>query len=116
MDDVSEAIEEMTEYHRNNMPSEIKTAISRLNADLYHGPLYFDAEGEPCSCFDDGATAFKFSENGTKVRNWIDENVNDVQVEVGFNEETEESFYESVDGSARAIARSLLGKELNSTI
>lgn len=115
-EDIREEIENTVEYLRESMPPEIKTAISRLNADLYNGPLYFDADGESCSCFDEGAKAFNFSEAGKIVRKWADDTINDIKIEVAYDEENDDSFYESVDGSAREIARAILGKELNSTI
>jgi hypothetical protein len=43
------------------IPDEITTLINQANADLYGGPLYLDADGEDCSCFDEGARQFNFS-------------------------------------------------------
>lgn len=52
---------ELSDYVESlSLTPEIKTLINQANADLYHGPLYLDEDGEEASCFDEGATQFDF--------------------------------------------------------
>ncbi|KGM36174.1 hypothetical protein [Inquilinus limosus] len=43
------------------IPSNIKDMISLARMDLTNGPVYLDAGGEPCSCFDPYVKRFDFS-------------------------------------------------------
>jgi hypothetical protein len=107
-----DAIAEQVAYLRSIMPEDVAIAMSRANFDLYAGPLYLNDEGEQCSCFDEGATPFDFSGACDKVRDWLDSHCEDLQEESSFDDETGESTYERIDGSARDITRELVGREL----
>ena len=108
--ELRDEIECAIEHVKSQMSDAVKSDISRCNADLYYGPLYFNAEGEECSCFDEGARQFDFCAARDRVSDWAD-SVEDLRVEVAFNTETGESLYERVD-SACAIVREIVGKEL----
>ncbi len=43
---------EVAEYVQAKLSPTMKRLIARLNGDLYYGPTYLTAEGEPCSMFD----------------------------------------------------------------
>jgi hypothetical protein len=107
-----DAIADQAAYLRSIMPADIACAIDLANRDLYHGPLYFDSEGEQCSCFDKGATPFNFCGACDRIRDWLDSHCDDLQEELSFDDETGESTYERIDGSARDITRELVGREL----
>ena len=109
--DIREEIDSQVEWYRATMPADIRDAINNLNNDLYNGPLYVDESGERCSCFDEGAKAFPFTSTLDKVRDYMDE-INDIEVDVDYNAETDEFIYGRVDGSARAIIKALCGKKL----
>ena len=110
--EIREEIESAVAYARSQLSAETRLAISRANADLYHGPLYLDPDtGEACSCFDDNCARFNFSAACDQIRIALDE-IDNVQIEVSYDEETNESEYESVDGSREEIVRQIVGKEL----
>jgi hypothetical protein len=110
--EVRDEIDRMTEHYREVMPPGIKELIGKLNADLYGGPSYYDADGDECTCFDEGAERFPFVAALAELREWIDDTISDVQMEVDYDPDTGESTYERVDGSAREITRRLVGREL----
>lgn len=114
--DIKEAIEEQIDFTNEKMPETIKKAILNLNSDLKHGPLYFDDGGESCSCFDEGAKAFNFGNAVDIVKEYIDENINDIEMESSFDPKTEESIFESIDGTRKQILKGILGKELYNQI
>jgi hypothetical protein len=107
-----DAIAEQAAYLRSIMPAEMKRLINHANFDLYNGPLYLDSEGDAASCFDEGASQFDFCGACDRVRDWLDSHGEDLQEETSFDDETGESTYERIDGSARDIARELVGREL----
>ncbi len=52
--------------------------INMANTDLYHGPLYLNAEGDTVSMFDDDYThAFDFSRACTIIRDALDRRLPD---------------------------------------
>ena len=113
--DLQEELDCATSHIESEMSADIKRDINLCNSDLYNGPLYFDAEGEECSCFDEGAKQFDFCGALRRVRDWAND-ISDIQVEVAYNPDTGESAYERVDNSAREILRRILGKELASML
>jgi len=94
------------------IPLEIKLAINLAKQDLYLGPVYLNASGELCDCFDDGATSFDFRGACNAIREWLNSNVSDIKIEIFYGGEEGASEYESVDGTAEAICKELLGEEL----
>ena len=112
---IDEKIELAVYFIKSEMPADVKRDIALCNSDLYFGPLYFDAEGEECSCFDKGAEQFNFVAALKRVRAWADD-IDDIKVETWFNTETGEGQYERVDDAARAIVREIVGKELASML
>lgn len=61
--------------------------------------------------FDDGAKPFDFVAALERVRKWADD-IDDIKIEVAFDDETGESAYERLDGSGRAILEEIVGNEL----
>ena len=110
--DISDEIDLAVDFYRDEMMPATKDLIDKLNSDLYCGPTYYNADGQ-CSCFDDGAVPFNFSAALKELREYTD-SIEDLSLEVYFDEETEKSKYARVDGTARAIIQELLGKELAS--
>lgn len=109
--EIKEALADAVEHYLREMPEEIRTLISLANSDLYGGPLYLDTEGNECSCFDDGAKAFNFREAVAKIGAYLDD-IEDIEIETDFDHDTEESFFERVDGSAQEILHTITGREL----
>jgi hypothetical protein len=107
-----DAIAEQVAYLRSAMPADIAAAIRLANSDLYNGPVYLDSDGDAASCFDEGATQFDFCGACDRIREWLDSHCDDLQEESSFDDETGESTYERIDGSARDITRELVGREL----
>jgi hypothetical protein len=114
--EVRDEIDRVTELYRETMPAQIKELIGKLNHDLYSGPSYYDSDGDECSCFDEGAEPFQFSTALAELREWLEDTIEDLQMESDYNPDTGESAYERVNGSAREITRKLLGKELEAMI
>lgn len=88
-----------------------KADIANANSCLYYGPIYFDSEGKRCSYFDEGAKPFNFSACISRLCEIRDE-INNLKIEVAYDDETGESIYESVENSAQAIGKKVFGKEL----
>ncbi len=109
--EIEEALADAVEHYLREMPEEIRTLINLANSDLYGGPVYLDAEGNECSCFDDGAKAFNFREAVAKISAYLDD-IEDIKIETDFDPDTEESFFERVDGSAQEILHTIIGREL----
>lgn len=71
-----------------NLSDEVIHMIELARHDLFYGPLYFDADNEECSCFDEGATAFNFSAACAKISDaldfvgdlWVDTDSGDWQI------------------------------------
>jgi hypothetical protein len=112
-DQVKEEIESAIAYQREVMPLHIADLISKAQSDLYSGPSYYDAEGEECSCFDDGAKAFDFKQACNVTSKWLSD-IGDIRMTMfDIAEEGEEVEYsETIDGSGEAIMCALLGREL----
>jgi hypothetical protein len=108
-DQIKEEIESAIEWQRENMPKEIRKLISRANNDLYSGPSYYDADGDECSMWDDGAKAFNFSEACDKIREYLNE-IDDVTEWIYDEDEITDEL--KVDGTADQIRRALVGREL----
>lgn len=104
-------LELAVQWVRENMPTHIKTLVSHARYDLWHGPMWLDAEGELTSGYDDDAVKpFDFDAACQEIREWFDDNVSEIQIESWYNEETEESEYETIEGSAEDIRKSICGK------
>lgn len=58
--EIREEIDSAVAHFRSTLPASVKEAIARCNSHLYHGPLYFDADGNECACFDEGAKQFNW--------------------------------------------------------
>jgi hypothetical protein len=109
--EIREEIDSAVSHYRETLPSNVKQAIQLCTSHLYHGPLYFDSEGNECSCFDIGAKQFNWNPSLALISEWA-ESISDLSVETSFDFETEESEYESVDGTRAEILRAIVGKEL----
>jgi len=109
----NEAIEDAMQYHRSTMPANVKEAISKAKADLYAGPTYYDKDGNEASCFDEGAIPFDFKAACSLISEYTD-NISDLkEIDYYTDEDGEEHEQEeSIEDSAQAIVRKLLGKEL----
>ena len=113
--EIREEIDSAVSHFRETLPANVKEAIARCTSHLYHGPLYFDRDGNECACFDDGAKQFNWSPSLDLISEWS-ETVDDLKVESFFNPDTEESEYETVDGTRAEILRAIVGKELTKYI
>jgi hypothetical protein len=111
--EIREAIESQVAWLEEVMPANIRRLIGIANDDLYCGPVYLDTDGEPCECFDDGATAFDFKAAIAEIGKWLDD-VEDVRIScLDFDEDGEEiEWQERIDGTADEIVRKIVGKEL----
>lgn len=109
--DIRDEIELAADNLRASMPDEIKRLARLCCSDLRGGPVYLDESGESVSCFDDGATPFNFSAACDAIAEWA-ESVSDIEIETAYCEETDESQFESVDGTREAILRELFGADL----
>jgi len=112
---INEEIELATDHWREQMPANIAALIDQANSDLYSGPLYLDADGEECSCFDEGAKAFDFKAAVKTIGEWC-EQIDDLSVSCfQYDDETDEEteYSENIEDSGRAIIRALLGCELS---
>lgn len=54
------------------VPAALRRVAGAANYSLYHGPLYLDADGEDCCCFDDGARPFDFPRAVAILSDWAD--------------------------------------------
>jgi hypothetical protein len=108
------------------IPAVTLELIGKARHDLYNGPSYYDADGEECSCFDDGAIAFDFVDACSRIDDalaevsgiWIDLDAADYST-------TEPEPWEDEDGelyepdyscwqevSASEVIRHIVGHEL----
>jgi hypothetical protein len=106
-DDIGLAVD----YGREQLTPEIRRLIDLCNLDLYTGPLYLDSEGERVSYFDEGAKQFPFVSSCDAIREAL-EDIKDIEVEVSYDAETDESEFERVEGTRKEIIRGIVGKEL----
>jgi hypothetical protein len=112
-DQMQEELDSAIAYQRGVMPLHIADLISKAQSDLYFGPSYYDAEGEECSCFDDGAKAFDFKQACDVISKWLSD-IGDIRITMcDIDEEGEEvEWSERIDGSGESIMQALLGREL----
>jgi hypothetical protein len=116
--EIRDEIASASEHWRSKMPDNVKAAIENCNADLYNGPLYFNKDGDECTCFDDGAVRFDFTKGLATIREFTD-TIEDVKMSDYVGEDDDgEPIYETVniDDSASQIAKSLCGAELYKTL
>lgn len=125
---IDQIIEEKTE-----IDVDIRHKISLLTSDLYSGPLYFDKDGDKCSCFDFDLEPRQFDFSGA-AREVMDYLRDQVPSEVYIDMETEEiltqepeawedeetgewiePFWESIY-HVEDVYKTLLGRELYNTI
>ncbi len=115
------------------LPVDIQKQISLLTSDLYSGPLYFDRDGNECSCFDfeSGARQYDFCQAAKNVMNYLRKEVSDtVYIDMNVEELLErepegwedeetgewiEPFWEEIY-LVDDVYKSLLGGELYGTI
>jgi hypothetical protein len=105
---IQEEISLAIEFHDSAMPENIRALRRLAETDLTDGPVYLDAEGERVSCFDEDSRRFNFSKACRVLSRWADV-VSDVQIEIAYCEETDESEYDAVSGSREQILKSLFG-------
>lgn len=123
--EIQEEIDSTVAYLKESMPKEIRKLISKANNDLYSGPSYYDADGDECTMWDDGAIPFDFSKACAEIRDYLDF-VSDVKIfeTVLPDDDDGESALEfddcfvevSIDGSADQIKLALVGRELYSYV
>ncbi len=108
--DYKDELQSAISYYREFMPQRIKDLIGLASYDLWHGPIFYD----PVSLdeTDDSGIAFPFQSACNEIREWMDSNINPIQYESSYDEETEESQYEDIDDSERDIIAALCGKAL----
>lgn len=108
-----EEVEAQAKYHLETMPPEVKEAIQKANNDLYCGPSYYDAEGNECSCFDEGNIPFDFKAAVKLISDYVND-IDDLKEECcDVDEDGEEvNWSERLEDSAKDIKKALLGREL----
>jgi hypothetical protein len=114
---IKDEIDSAIEWHKENMPKDIRELISKARYDLYYGPSYYDTDDDECSMWDDGAKAFNFSEACDKIRDYLNE-IDDV-TEWVYGEDDDGGEIEDeirVDGTADQIKLALVGRELYSYV
>ncbi len=109
--EIRDEIDSAKEFYAKEMPANVRKAINLCSSHLWSGPLYFDADGEQCGCFDEGARQFDWNPSLDLIREWAD-GIPDVEAEESFNEDTGQSTYCLVEGSREEILRTLVGREL----
>ena len=98
MCDIREEIDLAVDRREENMPKHVEQAKADALWSLRYGPS-------------GGGCVYSFEAALEILRDWA-ETVEDVQIEVDYDEETEESVYESIDGSREEIIRRVLGRDL----
>ncbi len=116
VEDLREELAQHAAFCEEQIPQFVKRAIRLLNSDLYNGPLYFDREGEVCSCFEPGTRAFNFPAAAKMVMDYLEDSIEDLSVCVAFDDDTGEEIFERVEDSGRGTIKEILGVELYATI
>lgn len=106
-----ELLTEQIAFEVSKLSDETKRLLSLCRADLNGGPIYLSPDGETCECFDIGARQFRFSDACATIRNALSD-VADLSVETRWDEEMNESEYETVDGTREAIIAGIVGANL----
>jgi len=105
--DIKEDIDSAIDWHKANMPQRIKTLAMLARCDLWFGPTMVDPDTLEASC-DESAVAFDFAGACAEIAAWADDAISNVQVEIAYDEETNESKYEYVD-CRHTIRKALFG-------
>ncbi|AWY09439.1 hypothetical protein vB_RpoS-V16_03 [Ruegeria phage vB_RpoS-V16] len=109
--EIQESVNEAIEFYDSSMTAQLRR-LRRLRrlalSDLNNGPVYLDSDGYECSCFDTGAKRFNFVSACKTLSDFADE-ISDISIETEYCEETEESVYETIDGTREQIVKSLFG-------
>lgn len=106
--EIRDEIDSAIEFCDSAMPEPLRNLRRLALSDLRNGPVYLDECGDSVSCFDEGARRFNFSAACSDLAAWA-EDIGDICVESSYCEETDESTYESIDGSRDEILKSLFG-------
>ena len=109
MFDYQDDIDSAVDHYRETMPERIRALAGLASHDLWHGPICYDPDTLD-ETDDETGTSFPFKSACDEIRGWIDETVADISVEVSYDEDTDTSQYETVDGSGDVIARRLFGR------
>lgn len=107
--ELEQEIEQMAVHYEEKMTPELRLLRRRIINDLYNGPVYLNNENEECCLFDENAKQFDFKSACNEIKDWLDENVNDIKYEYSFDDETGESEWESVEDSNEQIKKIILG-------
>lgn len=107
--EIRDTIDDAAEHIRDTMPAEVRRTLALVLADLHDGPVYLDSDGDRCCHADTGARQFDMAAACDALADWADDAVSDVSVEVAFDDDTGESVFERVDGSAEIIRRAIFG-------
>jgi hypothetical protein len=107
-DCVQDEIDSAVDHYKRVMPERIRALAGLASYDLWHGPVFYDPvtleetdeEGQP----------FPFVSACDEIRDWLEESVSDVSIESFYDEESDTSQYETVDGSRKAIVKRLFGR------
>jgi len=97
-DRIEEEIEMAVEHYRRSLTEEQRDALGSAKWSLYYGPS-------------GGGCRYGWDEALEIVGAWADD-VEDVEIETDWDEDTGESTYDYVDGSRERIIRDILGAEL----
>lgn len=111
--EIQEEINFAIESADSAMPENLRRLRRLALSDLDGGPVYLDADGDPVSRFDEGARRFDFEGACNSLSDWADSHINDVSIETDYCEETDESTFETIDGSGDTIRRAVFGPLVN---
>jgi len=98
------------------VPAVLENVIQTANQDLYHGPVYFDAEGDEVSMFDGAVRSFDFERACEIIRGWLDDLPTYYYVDwvPELTTENPDDEYPEIDHSD--IKSALVGRELSNYV
>lgn len=106
--EIQESVNEAIEFYDSSMTAQLRRLRRLALSDLNNGPVYLDSDGYECSCFDNGAKRFNFVSACKTLSDFADE-ISDISIETEYCETTDESVYETIDGTREQIVKSLFG-------
>jgi len=95
------------------VPAVLESVIETANTDLYHGPVYFDADGNHVEMFDGAVRQFDFQRATEIIGNWLNDLPTYYYVDwwPGIQTDNPDDEYPEIDSDT--IAAALVGRELS---
>ena len=105
-----------------NPPAALRRLVRAATNDLYYGPTYLTAEGEPCSMFDGYHHTFDFTRAVKIIRNWLD-NRDEFYIEVwsgcavdAIEDEQWDDYDDYIAVDRSTMAKALCGSKLSTYV